>query len=446
MLASRLFSVTSFISLWLFFAAAGLFFLFESSFSQAQEEPQAGEPAIGGEEIRGLEEHIRDSRNALENIRGQKETLLGELEQIKVESDIFRLENERADLFIGEHNERMRAKQQEADLISFEVRNNKAVLSQLLRDVWRNQTTDTLELLLATSSISDFLGELHRIELLGEETNETIKRLGMLEKALADEKASLEEGLLKFAELRSVSLLAGASLRERTKLREELLAETRGSEIRFQRILKESRDRLRVLHGGLFTSWGPDVTLTFDELLSEARLASSRTGVRTALLLAILRVETNFGENLGTGYWKIDMHPRDWEAFLEITSSLGLDPETTPVSRQPDYGWGGAMGPAQFLPSTWLGYREEISVLTGHETPSPWDIEDAFTAVGLKLAHAGAATGHYDDEWRSAMVYFAGDNWNDPAYSFYGNLVLDFAELFGEEIAEDGLPEDSIVQ
>ena len=48
------------------------------------------------------------------------------------------------------------------------------------------------------------------------------------------------------------------------------------------------------------------------------------------------------------------MHPnRDRPVFAVIAQTLGFNPDDLPVSRKPWYGWGGAMGPAQFIPSTW---------------------------------------------------------------------------------------------
>jgi len=128
------------------------------------------------------------------------------------------------------------------------------------------------------------------------------------------------------------------------------------------------------------------------------------------------------------------MHPRDWDAFLEITKKLGLDPDTTPVSAKPSYGWGGAMGPAQFLPSTWREYESRVAEITGHNPPSPWNLDDALAAAGIKLAAAGANSQKYEDEWRAAMIYFAGSRWENPAYGFYGDGVLDLANFYQEQI------------
>lgn len=97
-----------------------------------------------------------------------------------------------------------------------------------------------------------------------------------------------------------------------------------------------------------------------------AKYASSKTGVRPALILGILTQETRLGANLGVpGVWSKDMHPtRDQPIFKVIMANLGLDPNAMPVSRAPSYGYGGAMGPSQFIPSTWAiygGYKKDAA-------------------------------------------------------------------------------------
>jgi len=82
------------------------------------------------------------------------------------------------------------------------------------------------------------------------------------------------------------------------------------------------------------------------------------------------------------------------------------------------YGWGGAMGPAQFIPSTWVLYKDKLKTIVG-KPADPWDVKDAFLASGLLLGDNGAAL----NEWKAAMRYFSGSSWTKYEES-YGNLVI----------------------
>ncbi|MEO8065807.1 MAG: hypothetical protein ABI643_03060, partial [Candidatus Doudnabacteria bacterium] len=172
---------------------------------------------------------------------------------------------------------------------------------------------------------------------------------------------------------------------------------------------------------------------------------SGQTGVRAAFLLAILTQESNLGKNVGTcnrpgdppeKSYKVVMKPdRDIPPFIQITQDLGMDPNTTPVScpqknkNGSQLGWGGAMGPAQFIPSTWMGYKDKVTALTG-KMSNPWDIRDAFLASAIKLKAGGA--GSVTGEWAAAMRYFSGGT--NTKYRFYGDNVVATANKYQADI------------
>lgn len=125
------------------------------------------------------------------------------------------------------------------------------------------------------------------------------------------------------------------------------------------------------------------------------------------------------------------MNPkRDVPYFLTITQELGRDPYNTPVSCPMSFGWGGAMGPAQFIPETWakLGYGKKVQDITGKKA-DPWDISDAFLAAGLYLKDSGGIK----DEFKAAMRYFSGSTWSKYE-EFYGRSVLAIASGYEQDI------------
>lgn len=92
------------------------------------------------------------------------------------------------------------------------------------------------------------------------------------------------------------------------------------------------------------------------------------------------------------------------------------------------------MGPAQFIPTTWLLYEGAVAKITGHNPPNPWDPLDAFVASGLLLRDNGAGARTYTSEYNAALKYLAGSNWKNPAYRFYGDDVMGLATKYQEQI------------
>ncbi len=119
------------------------------------------------------------------------------------------------------------------------------------------------------------------------------------------------------------------------------------------------------------------------------------------------------------GSWRDDQ-----SAYLRITSKLGLDPEDMPLSCPLGYGWGGAMGPAQFIPATWEQYENRVAAAVGASVANPWEPQHAFIASAIYLADLGAAGGGYTAERTAALKYYSGGNWQDPRNQFYGDGVM----------------------
>ena len=113
--------------------------------------------------------------------------------------------------------------------------------------------------------------------------------------------------------------------------------------------------------------------ISFEQALAYTEHAARASGIRPEFLLGLIKNETALGHNIGTGTYTTAMHPtRDQTVFPYITETLQYNPDTMPVSANPGFGWGGAMGTAQFIPSTWVCYGGFVNTHTN--TCEPVDL------------------------------------------------------------------------
>ncbi|MEK9160566.1 MAG: hypothetical protein AAB440_00820 [Patescibacteria group bacterium] len=96
-------------------------------------------------------------------------------------------------------------------------------------------------------------------------------------------------------------------------------------------------------------------------------------------------------------------------------------------------GYGGAMGPTQFIPSTWELFEPRLKSALGVSATNPWNAGHAIMATGVYLADVGASVGGYSAEHRAAATYYAGSGWATRGQT-YANSVMAKATKFQEDI------------
>jgi len=227
---------------------------------------------------------------------------------------------------------------------------------------------------------------------------------------------------------------------QRTKAEQDhLLAVTKGQEASYQTLLAQTEATASQIRARIFRLLGGG-QMTFEEAYKFAKFAEQRTGVRAALILAVLDRESALGRNVGQCTYHTAMAPGPPESsrddvtpFLAITKKLNLDPDETLVSCPivSDGAYGGAMGPAQFIPTTWIAYESRIEAVTGSRPASPWRNLDAFVASGLYLKDSGGAT----NELAAAARYYCGGNWQrSVCLNVYGAAVINRAAQIQKDI------------
>ena len=363
-----------------------------------------------------------------------------------------------------------------------EVEQQKRKIGLILKAVADEDKKSFLEVLISSTTLSDFFDNLVYLETLSVKNQDLLTNFEKLEATLKGQKIDLEEEKGEKESLVELQAVQKAQSAVVKKEKEQLHTMT---EAQYQAQLKEKEEiakkaaeiekRLIQMIGLTEDQKAP----SFGEALEMAKEIAGKVGLRSSFLLAIISQESAIGKNVGqcyitdskTGGGKYAngklvsriIHPtRDLPIFLNYINTLGRSMEKTPVScwindcvskyagtyyhckatvavngdivcaksGYVPYGFGGAMGPAQFIPSTWKIYEEKIKNYTGKSVADPWNIRDAFTGAAVYLKELGGGT--KSGEFKAASRYYGGS-------SSYANSVTTRAWCIQEYIDKGGM-------
>ncbi len=399
------------------------------------------------EELKQLEEQIAQYDKDIQKTEQEKTTLENKIATLKNKIKKLDLQIYQSNIVIQDLGLQIGDTEASIEKTSLEIEAGKERLTAILREVYEEDQRPLVEILLL-EGIGDFFDNLAALEALNVKNSELLASIKTLKTSLEEQKQSLDEeknGLEKQVVIQTLQRQESA----KTKAEQDSLLKM--TETEYQKQLKEKSDvekRAQEIRSRIFELIGVPEAPTFGEAYQIAKFVSEQTDIRPALLLAVLTQESNIGKNVGQCFLtntqtgegvrvtsgakqaRVMAPTRDVPHFLTITQELGRDPLNTPVSCPMTVGWGGAMGPSQFIPSTWIMYKAKFQAAKGGAV-DPWNIADAFLATGIYLKDLGAL----NNEFKAVMKYFSGASWSKWE-EFYGRSVLAIATQYEQDIKE----------
>jgi peptidoglycan hydrolase CwlO-like protein len=411
------------------------------------------EKAILEAELKRLELEIAAANRGITATEAEKQTLQYQINKLQGEINSLAAQINRNKVVIKSLGLKINDTQGSIIKTTEKINKSQEDLAETLRILNMEGKVSTLEILLSENNLSSVFSGLNSLERLSAETKVILDEVRALRRSLQGYKEELE---VDRSETEKV-----AKIQESQKIQEEKARAERQrlyglTEAEYQKQVAEKQkleQQAENIRKRIFELAGlpEDVQApTFKEAYDIAKWVEGLTGIRPAFLLSILQQESSFGKNVGqchiadttsgasvhirTGQrYSNGIHPtRDVPPFLVITSELGRDPLKTPVSCPLSYGYGGAMGPAQFIPSTWMMYKDRLRGLLGRAA-NPWSIRDSFLASGVLLTDSGARSKTKEGEWRAAMIYFSGGTTNSNFF-WYADQVVARANQFERDI------------
>lgn len=373
--------------------------------------------------------------------QAQTGTLTGDVNYLTSQINALKTKIKARALVVAQLKVNITEKTNTISTLSDQIDADHASLAQLIRKINKVDDQSLASIVLSNQDLSDFYNDLESYISISQE----VKKAADVISGVKDQTEVAKQDLQtqQNAEIDAKAELESAqkSVAKSEADKQQLLAISKQSEAEYQKLATEKKIQADKIRNALFPLANTSQKIEFGTALAYANEAQKLTGIDPAFLLAILTQESNLGSNVGQCYLTDQatgagvgkntgtifpnvMKPMsqtgrkgDVEDFLRITSQLGVMWNLTAVSCPiaGSGGYGGAMGPAQFIPTTWALFENRLKTMLGRGV-SPWQPEDAFMASSLYLTDLGGIGTSVSAQNRAACKYY-GSGGSSCSYS-----------------------------
>ena len=397
-----------------------------------------------------LQKEIAAQQAIIDATKAQERSLHGDITTLSAQVTAAQKQIDAKNIQLKQLASQIATKTRTIGELESRIERGKESLASMLRQEAQIEDISIVLIALNAESVSSFFSDVDSFISIQDDLRQVFSDIRSTQAATADERAALSDTKNKVTDARYEVQTKQRQVASNKSQKQQLLAITTNQETQYKKLLAANQAKAAAIRAALFPLRDA-AAIPFGTALAYAQSAEKQTGVDPALVLAILTQESNLGANVGqcyltndatgagvgkntgTPFAKVMAPQRDVPPFLALSRTLGFDPHHQAVSCPiaSAGGWGGAMGPAQFIPSTWALYGG---------TSSPWDPAAAIMAMSRYLGGLGAGTGGYTAEHTAAAKYYAGGAWASAGQA-YANQVM--AKVAGIQKNIDFLAENS---
>jgi len=374
-----------------------------------------------------LQKEIAAQQLIIKETQAQKNSLQGDVTTLNAKIKAAQAQIDAKNIAIKQLSSQIAQKTVVINKLSTRIERGKESLASILRQTQVLDDYSIISVMLGAKDVSEFFSDLDAFNSIKTELKNLFAEIRDAKAQTEVEKAQLADKQNQTADAKYVIETQKQQVASDKTQKQQLLAIKTNQETEYKKVLADRQAKAAKIRAALFPLRDASA-ISFGVALQYAQQAQKVTGVSPALALAILTQESNLGANVGqcyltndatgagvgkntgTPFTKVMAPNRDVPPFLALSLQLGFDPHKQVVSCPiaSAGGWGGAMGPAQFIPSTWALYANKVAAGIGVAVANPWDPKDAIMAMSYLLADNGASAGGYTAEFTAAARYYAG--------------------------------------
>ena len=388
-------------------------------------------------ELTQIEAQLADLLNKQQEQQKQTGTLKGDVTALTIQINILKTKIKARSLKIAQLKVDIKDKVTQIKTLSEKIDREHESLAQLLRNTNNFDNQNFIYLMFSDENLSTFYSDIESFNSIKQAIKTSVDIINGVKVQTETVKTSLEKQQNAETDAKAELESTQKQVVKSETNKKQLLAISKNKEAEYQKLADEKKVMANKIRSALFSLAGISEKIKFGTALQYANEAKNKTGIDPAFLLAILTQESNLGSNVGkcnipnTQSWdKIMPGPAEYQVYLNnrktcknskfpcssrddqtpfqnIVENLGINPYSVALSCPIKSAgpWGGAMGPAQVIPSTWKSLENNLKVLLGYYG-NPWSPRDAFMASAIYLTNLGAVGISTSAQNRAACSYY----------------------------------------
>jgi len=422
-----------------------IIFIFSSFFAQKAEavfdclalniSSSPSDKAYCQDQLSQIEAELTDLLNKQQEQKKQTGTLKGDVDYLTSQINALKTKIKARALVIAQLKVDIKEKANTIESLAEKIVREHESLAQLIRNTNEFDEETIVHLILSDDSISNFYSDLESYASIKQAVKASVDIINGVKTQTEVAKQNLEKKQNAETDAKAELESAQKTVAKSEADKKQLLAISKQKEDTYKQLAAQKKAQADRIRSALFSLAGISEKIEFGTALTYANEVKSKLGVDPAFLLAIMTQESNLGANVGqcyltnpdtgagvgkntgTAFANVMNPTRDVPVFLSLTVELGFNAFKTavscPIARVK--GYGGAMGPAQFIPSTWQIFADRLKNILGYEA-NPWAPRDAFMASGMYLSDLGAVGTSASAQNRAACRYY-GSGGSSCSYS-----------------------------
>jgi murein DD-endopeptidase MepM/ murein hydrolase activator NlpD len=244
-------------------------FLAGSALVFAQDNTNSAEDQLANDdpEIEAINIKIEENKTKIDNLKKATEEYSQKIEEYKgmssnLKNQIGLIDNQIIKVELDAKTMQLQIDKTKLELESLdyqinqkqtEIEKNKQNLIEYIRQIAKNDQKSYLEILIINDSFSEFFNQLTYLEQIQSDIQTSINRLQMLKETVAVQKSAKEKQMTELENLKKDLQSRQDKLSYEQSAKENLLLETKTSEIQFQKLLQESKQKQAQIDSEILT-------------------------------------------------------------------------------------------------------------------------------------------------------------------------------------------------